>query len=189
MGMVKAYAWCLLAIACAVFIAGCSQKAADNAVIQNADGEVVVMKLTSPAFQDNGVMPPRFTCNGANVNPELAIEGVPSNAKSLALIVDDPDAPSKVWVHWVVFNIGPKTTRIGENSVPSSATEGTTDFKTQGYGGPCPPSGTHRYMFKLYALDTTLNLGPSATKEDVEAAMQGHVIAQATLAGLYQQKR
>ena len=147
------------------------------------------MKISSTAFADNGVIPAKFTCNGADVNPELAISGIPASAKSLALIVDDPDAPSKVWVHWVVFNISPGTAWFAENSVPAGAVQGTTDFKTPKYGGPCPPSGTHRYVFKLYALDTTFNLGSAATKKDVESAMQGHILAQATLTGLYTQNK
>ncbi len=174
----------LLMIAAVALVAGCSQQ--DN---NSIGSEVVSMKISSPAFQDNGMIPSKYTCNGANANPELMIAGVPAGAKSLALIVDDPDAPAKVWVHWLVFNIDPKTARIGENSVPQNAVQGTTDFKATGYGGPCPPSGTHRYFFKLYALDTTLSLGSSATKKDVEAAMQDHIMAQATLTGLYRQQK
>jgi len=169
-------------------VIGCS-RSQDSSIIQYNNSEVVSMKLSSPSFSDNGMIPAKYTCNGINVNPELAISDVPTAAKSLALIVDDPDAPSKVWVHWVVFNISPKTTAIVENSFPSAAVQGTTDFRTAKYGGPCPPSGTHRYVFKLYALDTTLSLSSSATKADVEVAMKGHVINQATLTGLYRQQK
>ena len=169
----------------ALIVASCSHGQPNN--VNNS--EVVYMKLSSPAFADNGMIPAKFACNGADISPELSISGVPSSAKSLALIVDDPDAPSKVWVHWVVFNISPETEGIAENSVPAGAVQGTTDFRTPKYGGPCPPSGTHRYVFKLYALDTTLNLGSSATKKDVESAMQGQILAQATLTGLYKQQK
>ncbi|GAG65703.1 unnamed protein product, partial [marine sediment metagenome] len=109
-------------------------------------------------------------------------------AKSLVLIVDDPDAPAKTWVHWTVWNIDPKTTEILENSIPQDAVEGVTDFGTSGYGGPCPPSGTHRYFFKLYALDTTLDLSSSATVEDIQEAMEGHILDSVELIGLYECK-
>jgi hypothetical protein len=140
------------------------------------------MKLTSPNFQHNGMIPKKFTCNGDDVNPALKIEDVPKNAKTLVLIVDDPDAPAKTWVHWVVFNI-PITSQIDENSVPGK--QGMNDFRKKNYGGPCPPSGTHRYFFKLYALDQTLNLQEGVTKQDLEKAMQGHILDQAELIGLY----
>ena len=181
----RAISYLLLLAFLALIIAGCSHS--QQNIVNNS--EVVYMKLSSQAFADSGVIPAKFTCNGADINPELSISSVPTSAKSLALIVDDPDAPSRVWVHWVVFNINPGTTKIAENSVPAGAVQGTTDFKTAEYGGPCPPSGTHRYVFKLYALDTSLNLGSSATKKDVESAMQGHILAQATLTGLYKQQK
>lgn len=140
------------------------------------------MRLTSPEFNHNGMIPERFTCDGEDVNPALNIEDVPSDAKSLALIVDDPDAPMGTWVHWVVFDI-PVASRIEENSVPGK--QGMNDFRKLAYGGPCPPSGTHRYFFKLYALDCRLQLEEGTRKEDVERAMQGHILAQAELIGLY----
>ncbi len=141
------------------------------------------MVLASPAFGDGGGIPAKYTCDGADVNPPLRISGVPSAAKSVALIVDDPDAPAGTWVHWVVWNIRPETSEIPENSVPGL--EGKNDFRRTGWGGPCPPSGTHRYFFKLYALDTALTLGPSSAKADLVAAMRGHVLAQAQLVGTY----
>lgn len=140
------------------------------------------MRLTSPEFNHNGMIPERFTCDGEDVNPALNIEDVPSDAKSLALIVDDPDAPMGTWVHWIVFDI-PVASRIEENSVPGK--QGMNDFRKLAYGGPCPPSGTHRYFFKLYALDCRLQLEEGVRKEDVERAMQGHILAQAELIGLY----
>ncbi len=144
-----------------------------------------MLKITSPAFENNGDIPPKYTCDGDNVNPELIFEGVPSGAESLVLIVDDPDAPRGTWVHWTVWNIDPSTDSIVEDSVPPGAVEGNTDFGRPGYGGPCPPSGTHRYFFKLYALDTDLDLDIASEASDIEAAMERHVLASAELIGLY----
>lgn len=146
------------------------------------------MKLVSPAFNDNDRIPPRYTCDGENINPPLMITGVPAGAKSLALIVDDPDAPSGDWVHWLLWNIKPDTVEIAENSVPMGITRGTTDFGKPGWGGPCPPSGVHHYQFKLYALDTVLSLPESARKADLEKAMNEHTLDSTMLVGLYQRK-
>jgi Raf kinase inhibitor-like YbhB/YbcL family protein len=146
------------------------------------------LKLSSPQFKHHDYLPARFTCDGADVNPPLQIENVPSGTRSLALIVDDPDAPRGTWVHWVVWNIGPDIKEIKEHAVPSGASEGTNDFRTRSYGGPCPPSGAHRYFFKLYALDVTLALAPNTTKADLERAMKGHILAQSELVGLYRRK-
>ncbi len=143
------------------------------------------LKLSSPFFANNARIPDKFTCKGVNVNPLLEIEGVPENTKSFALIVDDPDAPMKTWVHWVLWNISPSTKKIEENSVPKEAMQGVTDFGENRYGGPCPPSGTHRYFFKLYALNSTLNISKNSKKEDLEKAMQSHILAQTQLIGLY----
>lgn len=143
------------------------------------------MELTSPVFSNNQSIPFKYTCDGDDINPPLLISDVPQNAKSLVLIIDDPDAPQATWVHWTVFNISPKTVQIPENNVPPEAREGTTSFGKPGYGGPCPPSGIHHYYFKLYALDSSLNLDSSAKKEDIENAIQGHIIEQAELIGLY----
>jgi Raf kinase inhibitor-like YbhB/YbcL family protein len=147
--------------------------------------EVTVMNITSPAFKHNEMIPVKYTCDGADVNPPLLFEDVPANAKSLALIVDDPDAPRGTWVHWVVWNIAPDTREVPEKSVPKGALQGMNDFRKKDYGGPCPPSGTHRYFFKLYALDGVLTLGKNADKAALEAAMQGHIISQAEIIGLY----
>lgn len=148
-------------------------------------GVQAMLKITSPAFENNGDIPPKYTCDGDNVNPELIFEGVPSGAESLVLIVDDPDAPGGTWVHWTVWNIDPSVDSIGEDSVPEGAVEGNTDFGKPGYGGPCPPSGKHRYFFKLYALDTDLDLDIASEASDIEAAMEGHILASAELIGLY----
>lgn len=141
------------------------------------------MKLTSPSFNHNETIPLQFTCQGKDINPQFDISGIPDGTKSLALIMDDPDAPMATWIHWVVFDIPPTTTQIKEKSIPGK--EGINDFQRLHYGGPCPPSGTHRYFFKLYALDTTLNLKEGIRKQALEKAMQGHILAQAELIGLY----
>ena len=146
----------------------------------------MLMKLTSPAFQHNQAIPPKYTCDGEDVSPQLIISEVPGNAKSLALVCDDPDAPVGIFVHWVVWNILPSVSQIPENH--KFQNEGITDFGRKGWGGPCPPSGTHRYFFKLYALDALLNLPPTAGKKDLENAMKGHVLAEAQLMGNYNRK-
>ncbi len=146
------------------------------------------LTISSPAFVNMGPIPPKYTCDGADVNPPLKWEGAPDKAKSLALIVDDPDAPAGTWVHWVVWNINPADQGISENSVPKGAAQGINDFRKQAYGGPCPPSGTHRYFFKIYALDSVLNIQPKSSKADLEKAMKGHIISRAELVGTYKRK-
>ncbi|HTP03965.1 MAG TPA: YbhB/YbcL family Raf kinase inhibitor-like protein [Nitrospirota bacterium] len=150
--------------------------------------DMVTLKLSSPAFKHNDSIPSKYTCDGADVNPPLVIENTPLTTKSLALIVDDPDAPAGNWVHWVVWNIDPTIVEIRENTAPSGALQGINDFRKHDYGGPCPPSGTHRYFFKLYALDMMLNLGPKANKAELERAMKGHIIVQGELIGLYRRR-
>ena len=146
----------------------------------------VFLTITSPAFAEGAPIPARFTCEGSDVNPALHVSGVPPHAKSLALIMDDPDAPPKVWEHWTMINIPPDTEVMAENSVPKGALQLMNDFSRVNWGGPCPPPGkVHNYNFKLYALDTILNLPPSATKADVEKAMSGHIIEKAVLIGTY----
>lgn len=144
------------------------------------------MQLSSPVFQNNQPIPPKYTCDGEDINPPLNFADIPANTKSLALIVDDPDAARGDWVHWLVWNIKPDTVEIKENSVPEHATAGTTDFGRSGWGGPCPPSGSHHYQFKIYALDIELSLPASAKKAELEQAMQGHILDQTVLVGLYQ---
>ncbi len=143
------------------------------------------MKLTSPEFENNQFIPKKFTCEGEDINPALIITDMPKGTKSLALIMDDPDAPMGMWVHWVVYNIAP-VLAIAENSVPGK--ECINDFRRESYGGPCPPSGTHRYFFKIYALDTGLSLAKGATKGALEQAMQGHILDKAELIGLYKKE-
>lgn len=149
---------------------------------QDGRGEDMNMKLSSPAFENNSNVPSRFTCEGRDINPPLIIENIPAGAKSMALIVDDPDAPMKTWVHWVVYDIAP-VNKIDEDSVPGK--QGINDFRKNDWGGPCPPSGTHRYYFKIYALDKILGLDEGIDKRMLEKAMEGHILAKAELIGLY----
>jgi Raf kinase inhibitor-like YbhB/YbcL family protein len=154
------------------------------------------MKLSSNAFTHLADIPKQYTCEGGDQSPPLTWSDVPAEAKSLALIVDDPDAPDpaapkKTWVHWVLYNITPHSTgigagRLGKHELPAGTLEGLNDRKQTGYHGPCPPIGRHRYFHKLYALDVVLPVLQPATKASLEKAMQGHVIAQCELIGLYQ---
>jgi Raf kinase inhibitor-like YbhB/YbcL family protein len=146
------------------------------------------MKITSSAFQEGGNIPSKFTCDGGDSSPPLQIAEIPSSAKSLALIVDDPDAASGLFTHWVVWNVSPQTSGIAEGSTPKGA-QGTNDFGKSGYGGPCPPSGTHRYYFKVFALDRELDLPSGSKRSQLEAAMKGHVVAQGELMGRYSRKK
>ena len=146
------------------------------------------MKITSSAFQQGGNIPSKFTCDGANTSPPLQISDVPSEAKGLVLIVDDPDAPSGLFTHWTAWNISPQTSTVAEGSTPKGV-HGTNDFGKSGYGGPCPPSGMHRYYFKIFALDRELDLPAGARRGQLDAAMKGHVIAQGELMGRYSRKK
>jgi len=141
------------------------------------------LSVKSSAFESGKLIPKKYTCNGQEINPPLTIEGVPKEAKTLVLIVDDPDAPSGTFDHWVVWNIPASMGKIGENNVPGI--EGMNGARQIGYFGPCPPSGTHRYFFKVYALDTELSLAVGSKKRDVEKAIQNHVLAKGELMGIY----
>ena len=141
------------------------------------------LTITSPAFKPNSSIPKKFTCDDQNINPTLTVEGTPKEARSLALVVDDPDASIGTFDHWVVWNIPPLTSKIAENSVPGI--EGLNGARHVGFTGPCPPSGTHRYFFKVYALDTELKLAAKSSKKDLDKAMQGHILAKGELIGLY----
>jgi len=148
------------------------------------------MELKSRAFAQGAAIPARHTCDGPDLSPPIEWSDPPASAKSFALISDDPDAPGGTWVHWVVWNIPSGARALPEGvpqkaSLPDGTTQGTNDFDRVGYGGPCPPSGTHRYFFRLYALDAALSLPPSAGKDDLEKAMKGHIIARAELMGKY----
>ncbi|MDD5067147.1 MAG: YbhB/YbcL family Raf kinase inhibitor-like protein [bacterium] len=142
------------------------------------------MRLSSSAFSDNGMIPSRYARTGSNISPPLAIQDIPANAKSLALAVDDPDSPSGTWGHWVVWNIPPDTKSIPEGTQPKGV-KGRNDFGRLEWDGPSPPSGTHTYVFKIYALDILLNLKEGAGKKDMEKAMEGHIFAKAVLKGKF----
>ena len=152
-------------------------------------GEAMALELSSTAFSEGKPIPPKFTCEGSDVSPPLAWSGAPSETKTFALIADDPDAPMGTWVHWVTWDIPATATAFPEGGTAPGTKQGMTDFKRPGYGGPCPPSGTHRYFFKLYALDTALTLPATATKKELEAAMKGHILAQTQLMGTYAKQR
>jgi len=144
------------------------------------------MRIKSSAFKHTETISSKYTCDGDDISPPLKIEEVPEEAKSLVLIVDDPDAPVGIWTHWTVWNINPKIEKIEEDSVPEGAVEGMTNFGSTGYGGPCPPGGEHRYFFKLYALDSKLELDPLTEADELEEAMDKHIIEKAELVGLYE---
>lgn len=142
-------------------------------------------KLTSPAFNQGSQIPSKYTCDGENINPHLIMHGIPARTKSLALLVEDPDAPSGLYVHWVMWNINPELKEIKEHTMPMGADEGINSGNQVGWDGPCPPSGTHRYYFRLFALDMKLKLGPDTRKEDLERAMEQHILATTELMGTY----
>jgi Raf kinase inhibitor-like YbhB/YbcL family protein len=148
------------------------------------------IKITSSTFEDGGMIPAKYTCDGADVSPPLQWDTVPEGTRSIALICDDPDAPMGTWVHWVLFNLHAETNELAEDIpadkiLPDGAKQGVSDFGRIGYGGPCPPSGTHRYFFKIYALDTELGLEAGANKRQLLKAMEGHILAQGQLIGKY----
>ena len=148
------------------------------------------IKITSSAFEEGGLIPAKYTCDGADVSPPLQWDAVPEGTKSIALICDDPDAPMGTWVHWVLFNLPAETKELAENIpadkiLPNGARQGLSDFGRIGYGGPCPPSGTHRYFFKIYALDAEIGLEAGANKSQLLKAMEGHILEQGQLVGKY----
>jgi len=192
-------------LSCALLLAACQRgattpagtnvatKPAPTKEVQDGTkgGDRMTLKLTSTAFEEGGMIPAKYTCDGENVSPPLAWSGVPETARTLALVADDPDAPRGTWVHWVVYRIPAAEKGLPENvpareTLDGGARQGTNDFKKTAYGGPCPPSGTHRYFFKLYALDAELNLPPGVSKEELLKAAEGHVVAEGQLMGRYQ---
>lgn len=170
---------CLIIFFLMFFAVTCTpQKGADN------------MKIESSVFKDGGMIPEKYTCDGEDISPPLSWSGVPQGTVSLALICDDPDAPAGTWVHWVLYNIPHTAAGIAEavsseKKLSDGSLQGINDFRTIGYGGPCPPSGTHRYYFKLYALDLKPELEPGATKWQIVQAMKGHVLSEAQLMAKY----
>lgn len=148
------------------------------------------LAITSAAFKDGGFIPKKYTCDSSNVSPPLQWSDVPGDTKSIALICDDPDAPMGTWVHWVIYNIPPDINSLPEDvpadrTLETGAMQGTNDFRKIGYGGPCPPGGTHRYFFKIYALDKLFELNPGLTKDDLLNAMGGHILSEGKLMGRY----
>ena len=149
------------------------------------------IKITSPAFEEEGMIPEKHSCDGIDVSPALAWTSAPEGTKTFAIICDDPDAPMGTWVHWVLFNL-PESVRELHESIPperelkNGGKQGMNDFHKVGYGGPCPPGGTHRYFFKIYALDVEIDLEAGATKSDLLRAMEGHILAEGQLMGKYQ---
>lgn len=165
-----------------------SQKPAESISVSGLNEEENNMKISSPEFSSYQFIPSKYTCDGGDVNPPLAISGVPKDSKSLVLIMDDPDAPAGTWTHWTVWNINPSVAGIAENSVPAGSIQGVTSFGKPGYGGPCPPDGQHRYFFKLYALDILLDLSSAADASEIVKAMEGHINATTELVGFYAKK-
>ena len=170
--------------------AGSRQPPAPPSKANRGDKDMSGMKLTSTAFKEGEPIPRAYTCDGPNVSPALEWSGVPKSAKTLTIICDDPDAPSGTWVHWVLYNLPAENIGLVENtpateSLRAGGFQGKNDFEKIGYGGPCPPSGTHRYFFKTYALDVELPLKAGATKAELEKAMEGHIVGQAQLMGTY----
>jgi len=143
------------------------------------------MHIVTPAFVRNGQIPAAYTCDGENLSPPLTFSGIPEGAQSLALIMDDPDAPSGDWVHWVVYNIDPSARDVPKGTIPLGGMEGVGSDGDSAYGGPCPPSGSHRYFFRLYALDTALELGERPDKAALLRAMEGHILAEDAIMGKY----
>lgn len=193
MSKVAATLCCLLSAA--LLLCACRSEKPSNtnqpSNVNSTGGEKASIKISSTVFQDGALIPRPYTCDGPDVSPSLAWQAVPAQARTLALICDDPDAPGRTWVHWVLYNLPADTKGLIENvpkqgALPGGGVQGTNDFHKLGYDGPCPPGGTHRYYFKLYALDTELALEPGATKDQLLEAMKGHVLAEGQLMGKYQ---
>lgn len=172
-------------------ISGCiqnqkSEKSVDKETPEAGKGDenmdIQDIKIFSSAFEANGTIPKRYTCKGENINPPLEFEGIPEETESLVLIMDDPDAPMKTFTHWIVWNIEP-VAKIDEDSIPG--VEGINDFRKIGYGGPCPPSGTHRFFFRVYALNKQLELKAGSGRKELESEMIGHIIAEGELMGKF----
>ncbi|MDY6844068.1 MAG: YbhB/YbcL family Raf kinase inhibitor-like protein [Thermodesulfobacteriota bacterium] len=171
----------------------CSCQGSDEPLSEITGEEIANIEIKSSAFKEGDMIPMKYTCDGEDVSPPLSWSSVPKGTKSLVLICDDPDAPLKTWVHWVLFNLPPNVSMLPENLPPQKILEnggkhGTSSFKKIGYGGPCPPFGTHRYFFKLYALDIHIDLDAGAKKKQLIKAMAGHVIARGQLMGNYKKK-
>jgi Raf kinase inhibitor-like YbhB/YbcL family protein len=179
---------CILSLFMLVF-AGCND-GDDDGDDNGTTGPTTSFVISTTAFSSGAAIPVQYTCDGTDISPPLQWSGAPEGTQSFVLIVDDPDAPGGTWVHWVLFNIPATTSSLGEGvspggALPAGSVEGQNDWGRQQYGGPCPPSGTHRYYFRLYALDTTLNLAARPERQDVDQAMSGRILAQTELMGTY----
>ena len=171
----------------------CSCNGIEQADLGAEGGKNMEIKITSSAFENGGMIPAKYTCDGADVSPPLQWETVTEGTRSIALICDDPDAPMGTWVHWVLFNMPAEANELAENipaeeTLPNGAMQGVSDFGRIGYGGPCPPGGTHRYFFKVYALDTKVDLQAGADKRQLLKAMEGHILSQGQLIGKYKRQ-
>lgn len=182
----------LIPLLCLALLAACSEPKAPAAVSQATPA---VLSLTSPAFDSGATIPQKYSCQGEDISPALDFSAPPANTKSLALLVDDPDAPAGTWTHWVVYNLPAEALKLAEGAsrakgqpaqLPSGAVQGKNSFNRGDYGGPCPPSGTHHYYFRLYALDITLPADPPLDRPALLKAMDGHVLGQGELMGTYQ---
>jgi Raf kinase inhibitor-like YbhB/YbcL family protein len=178
-----------------LLLPSCGRSPSTEPPLPKKDPSRMTILIQSPAFTGGGTIPKLYTCDGKDVSPPLTWSGIPENARSLALICEDPDAPGGTWTHWVIFDIPASVGGLGE-AVPAqervtvttggeTALQGKNDFKKTGYGGPCPPSGSHRYFFRIYALDTELGLGPSTTRQDLLRSIKGHILAEGELMGRY----
>ncbi len=182
----------VLTVISVLFFCSCEDgREADN----RAEGgkEMEEIKITSSAFDQGGPIPSKYTCDGANVSPPLRWTGVPEGTVSIAIISDDPDAPMGTWVHWVLYNLPGQTKELAQDfppdeTLPDGTRQGITDFGSTGYGGPCPPSGTHRYFFKIYAMDNKIDIVSVINKKDLVKAMEGHILAQGQLMGKYKRR-
>lgn len=168
----------------------CSCKDSEQADLEAEGGKKMEIRIDSLAFENDGLIPAKYTCDGDDISPPLQWDVVPEGTRSIALICDDPDAPMGTFVHWVLFNLPAEAKELPENIsvdkiLPNGAKQGTSDFGRIGYGGPCPPSGTHRYFFKIYALDIEIDLAAGASKRELLKAMEGHILAQGQLVGKY----
>jgi len=185
-------AFILTLISTVLFTGACAKPDRQGSPVNRSAS--ITMKITSPSFAEGQPIPSKYTCDGENVSPPLSWDQVPLAAKTFTLICDDPDAPAGTWVHWVLYDLPAMNRTLPEAieptaQLPTGASQGRNDFRQSGYGGPCPPPGTsHRYYFKLYALDGTLGLKPGAIKADVEAAMKGHILGEGQLMGTYKRK-
>ncbi|MBN1308290.1 MAG: YbhB/YbcL family Raf kinase inhibitor-like protein [Chitinispirillaceae bacterium] len=180
----------LLQTVCAIFSFAVVCSAAEKKIKSDTAKGGTSMKITSSAFTEGGMIPKKYTCDDINISPPLQWSDAPAGAKSFALICDDPDAPMGTWVHWVAYNIPPKVNELPEkvpvdDTLSDGTLQGINDFRKTGYGGPCPPGGTHRYFFRLYALDTQLSVEKGVTKSKLVKAMEGHVLAETQVMGKY----